>query len=150
MIRAVLAVAVATALVGVAMPAIEDARLEASDRLVRGELAAIERAGESLLAADETTPSAGSRRVVTVDLPASTWRSAGVDRLAIHGIEQGADTGVAAVTYRLDGRQRRVTLGVPLHTDDGPLVLDDGSHRLVLEMAERDGRRVVAIRRVGT
>lgn len=148
MLRAVLAVALAAALVGAALPAVERGRVDAADRLVHGELRAIERGAESLLDADEVGPGAGARRSLTVELPAGSWRAAGVDYVSIRGVRRSPGQGVTTVAYRIDGRpERRVTLAVPLSVGEEPLVLGDGSHRLVLELTERDGRRVVVVTR---
>jgi hypothetical protein len=146
-IRAVLAVAVATALLGVAIPALEDARSDRSVRLVRGEVAAIERAADSLLAADETAPGRGARRVVEVSLPEGSWSDADVDELGIRG-SVGTSRTTSTVRYRVDGGSSR-TLGVdaPLYTPDGVVAVPgDGTARVVLELVRVEGRPAVAVR----
>jgi hypothetical protein len=146
-IRAVLAVAVATALLGVAIPALEDARSDRSARLVRGEVAAIERAADSLLAADETAPSRGARRVVDVSLPEGSWSNADVDELGIRG-SAGTWRNRSTVRYRVDGgSSRSVEVDAPLYTPDGVVdVPGDGTSRVVLELVRVEGRPAVAVR----
>lgn len=146
MIRTVLAVALAVAVVGVAVPVVEEGRVRAADRAVDGELAAVERAAESLLAADETTPSAGARRTVALSLPSGSWRAADVDAFRIHGAGPGRR---GSVTYRIDGGRRTVAVDAPLYTPSGPVVVGDGTVRVVLSLDDVDGRRVVVVRLAG-
>jgi hypothetical protein len=147
-IRAVLAVALATAIVAAALPVLDDARQRRSDRSVRGEVAAVERAANALLAADETAPGPGARRVVPVSLPERSWTTAGVDEVAIEG-SVGRSHRESAATYTIgDGPTRRVGIGAPLYTPDGPVVLEGNrGAELVLELVRVDGRAVVAVRR---
>lgn len=144
MIRAVLAVAMATALLGVALPGIDHARVRHSDRVVRGEIDALDRAARSLVAADEAAPTVGARRTVTVTLPDDSWGGVAASSLAIRG---SAGDPRATVTYRLAGHpQRTVRIDTSLSTPDGPVVLrESGSHRIVLELVRIEGRPVVRV-----
>lgn len=95
MLRTVLAVLLAVAIVGIANPAIDDARTTRSDHLVRGELATVERTVHAL---NETEPAmpvgrAGARRVRTVEVPERSRTSAAVDRVTIGGVPDGTTAG---------------------------------------------------------
>lgn len=146
MIRAVLAVALAAALVGFALPVVDEARRDRADRLVRSEVATIERAADSLLAADETTPGAGARRVLSVSLPEASWTVAGVDYLAIHGGPDNPEGG-PGISYAVGGRTRRIAVDALLYAPDGPVrIAGGGERRVVLELVRIDGRPAIAVR----
>jgi hypothetical protein len=147
--RVVLAVVLASALLAVALPAVDGARTGNADRAVRGELLAVERGASSLVAGEETTPGAGARRSVPVTLPGASWGRVSVDSVTFHGgSAASAPPRRGRVTYRLDGRdERTATVDAPLWTPDGPVTLrGTGRHRLVLELVRVDGRRVVVVR----
>lgn len=146
MIRAVLAVALAAALVALALPAIDDARERRADRQVRAEVAAIERAADSLLAADETSPGPGAKRVLSLSLPEASWTVAGVENFAVRG-GAGHPGRRSAVSYVVGGRSRRIAVDAPLYVPDCPVSLaGGGDRRVVLELVRVDGRPAVAVR----
>lgn len=137
MIRAVLAVALAAALLAASLPAVDSAATDRTAAALDRDIDRIERAGKSLLADDDP----GARRVVTVTLPPDSLRSAGMDRLTIDCRPD------CAVHYRLDGAESRTRwLTLPLTTPDGPVRLArPGEHRLTLRLVRHDGARVVEL-----
>jgi hypothetical protein len=148
-LRTVLAAALATALVGLAIPVVDDARVGRSDRAVRAEIAALDRAADSLVAADEVTPGPGARRTVGLSLPESSWSAAGVEFLTIRDGTEPDSHGRSTVVYRLDGgRERRVRLDAPLSPPGDELRIDGGGrHRIVLSLVRVDGTRAIRVHR---
>lgn len=147
MIRVVLAVVLATALLAASLPAIDEARRDHTETTVGTELRTVERVATSLLATDDPTED-GARRVLTVRLPARSWSDAGVDAVTI-GQSRAGNGGRFTWSAR-GGRQRiRRLPDVPLRTDDGDaLTLESsGRHRLVLSL---DGNRTAPVVTVRT
>lgn len=155
-LRAVLAVALSLAILGVAVPGIDRAAERRTADGIRTEVGAVADAGESLLDRDELAPagSPGARRVVVVALPSRSWHAAGVDYVSFGGPPaertgyESVLTGRVAFGLR-DGPQRSYQLPVPVRpAGDRPLVLREaGRHRLVLELGRHDGERVVVVER---
>lgn len=148
-VRLVLAVALATALVASALVPLDDARRERGAAVVADQASAIERRAATLLERDDPTEGAGARRIVTLDLPARSWTSARVDRLTLR---PGTDATRPRITWRVVGGRthtRRLP-NVPLATEDGtPLVVrGPGLHRLTLSLDGRPGAPVVTVRRL--
>lgn len=146
--RVVLAVVLASALVAVALPPLDDARRERAATVVTDQVESIERTADALVSTDEPTDGVGARRVVTLRVPARQWTSAGVERVSFAPVGTG-DHG--RVSWRVHGgRTSSRSLSVPLTTaDDEPLVLDEpGHHRLVLALAGRPGAPVVVVRQL--
>lgn len=157
-VRVVLAVALATALLGAGLPAVEDARQERTDRRVVAAVDALERAALALLRREDpvsTGPKAG--RTVTLGLPRGSLADAPVRSLTIGSTGAGNDSAPAAaspevgtatpasrtVTYRVGDQPRtRVDVGVRLYAAE-PLVLGPGRHRLRLSLVGTvDGARI--------
>lgn len=141
MIRLLLAVTVAAALLSASLPAVTEVRTDrtaddlnrAGDRLVA--------ASQSLLAADDAD--VGARRVVRFHLPAGSLTLAGVERVVVSCRPN------CVLRYRLEGgRTGRRPLGtVPLATPDGRVALSrPGTHRVTLRLTRFDGRRTVTVR----
>ena len=154
MIRAVLAVALAVALVGASLPAVEDARADRTDRRLAAATDRIERAATSLADGDDGTPPdvAGARRTVAVEFPRRSLTAAPAEFLRIEESGSGSN---ATVAYALPGRptERRTIAGVEIRTPDGPIVLREaGVHRLALTLVRPIGERraVVVVRRQGS
>jgi len=148
-VRTVLAVVLATALLGVTLPALDDARRERASVTVTDQVDAIERTATRLHQTDDPTVGAGARRIVTMSLPASDWTTAGVDRFAIR--PGSGDSSGTAVWHVDGGTTHTRALDAPrIGTGDGqPLVLDTaGHHRLVLALDDRSGTAVVTVRRL--
>ena len=156
MLRAVLAVVLAVALVGVVAPALEDTRVARSERQTEAELASVESAVAEL-AREENV---GARRTLTLQLPTRAVIRAPVAYVSLGGVPEGVD---AVDTSRTDVLVSRVAGGDP-HVvrvpaelvaptdgrppgDDRPLVVRGGTVRLVLRLV-RDGEEpVVAVER---
>ncbi len=165
MLRAVLAVVLAVALLGAAFPAVETARVERSATLAEGELAAFETAARDLVGTEDPAPDPrrAARRTVTVDVPTTSFTTARVTFVAVGGVpDRGAAGGPdrpakaadgAVIAYRLDGttHRRQLPVAVRVLGPDGdlrpagePLVLR-GPARVTLLLLERDGDPVVAV-----
>lgn len=148
MYRAVLAVVLATALVGATLPALGDARRDHTAATVESELAPLERDASRLLATDDAVPGDGARRVVRIDLPAESWADAGVTSVALAAADNGSG---AVFAWQVAGgrRHERRHPSIPLATPDGGPVRfrSPGSHRLVLELDGRPGDPRVVARR---
>ena len=147
--RTVLAVLLATALLAVTLPPLDDARRERGATAVATDLEAVERAANDLVATDNPTTDAGARRVVTVRLPASRWTSAGVDRITITPSTADAPARVSWQVHRGRTATRRLP-GLRLETaTGGPLRLrETGRHRLVLVLSGTPESPVVTVRRL--
>lgn len=138
MIRAILAVACAIALVAASLPAIDDVRTERAEAALETEIDRFDRA--AAVAADADHPRAGgpgAQRAVRIDLPVAGLLTADADWIVL-----GADSG-RLVRYRVaGGTERTATLSVPVRTADGSPVNCSaaGSHRIILRPApEGDG-----------
>lgn len=159
MLRAVLAVVLAVALVAAAMPAVEAAReRHAADRAESGLTRVVERAA-ALAATEEATPGGAARRHLSLSVPDGGFATAPVDYLAVGGVPDCGsprDTdGGDVVAYRLRGARPRVAhlpvdlrvvAAGTLRADDEPLVVRDDA-RLTLALATVDGRRTVLVGR---
>lgn len=136
-VRAVVAVALALGVCGVALPLIEDATATRAD-------AAGERAADAIadaaanLAESDATAGPGARQVVAVSLPEGP--GSGVRAIAVGGIPGTA--GRSVVAYRLDGGDWRVAARLPVRVDGDPLVVR-GDARLTLRLHTADRGRVL-------
>ena len=150
MIRVVVAVAVATALLAASLPAVDSARADRTAAHLDGEVARLSAAAASLVDDDDATVSTvpGARRVLSLAVPERSWTAAGVDVVRI-GCRDGDGCRRPTLGYELDnGRERRVRLDLPLVVADGPLVLrETGPHRLELTLTRRDGTVAVLVER---
>lgn len=155
MIRVVIAVVVATALLAASLPAVDSARADRTAAQLDGELAALSDSAASLVDRDDATATGlpGARRVVSLTIPARSWTAAGVDSVTVGCRDECRRP---TVSYTLDnGRTRRVHLDLPLVVADGPLVFRaSGTHRLTLTLERGDVERqpgssgtVVVVRR---
>lgn len=161
MLRVVLAAALAVALLGVALPVLEDASAERSATIVEGELDAVATAAGDLLAREEVAPrGAASRRVLSVSVPGRGLAEAPVAYVALGGVPdcrapRDAERG-DVLAYRLAGGDPRVrSLPVDLRTvapdgtlrEDEPLVLR-GDSRVALSLVDGGDEPVVLVERV--
>lgn len=141
-IRIVLTVALAAALLAASLPAVDSARGDRTAAELAADFASIRHAAAGLVDEDDPTRGdvAGARRLVTVGIPPSSWTTAAVDSVTVRG---QTDSSGPTLGYRLDsGRRSRLRLDVPLRTPNGPLVFTTpGAHRLALTLAwgDRDG-----------
>lgn len=150
MIRVVLVVALSVALLGVALPAIDDARTDRTATRLDATAERLDRAATDLVAREDPVRSdaAGARRIVSVRFRARSPSDAGVDYLSIGGTPDGSG-GRDALVYRVRGSTARtVDLGVDLRTPEGPVVFRDaGRHRAALGLIRDDGGLGVVVRR---
>lgn len=147
MIRVVLAIVLTTALLGVSLPAIDDARQDHTETTVRTELQRLERAATNLLDTDDPADD-GARRVVTVTMPARSWADVGIDSVALGPSRTGSG---GRLTWAVEGGTRRVRRlpEIPIRTVDGDALAINasGRHRLVLSLDEAQNDPVVTVRR---
>lgn len=144
MIRVVLAVVLALALLATSLPAIESARADRTERILQDDIDGLDDAAMDLRRTDEHVDGPGARRVVEIELPEQGWGAAGVERVRIPG-------NGTAPSYRLAERPERIvgTESKLVRPEDRePITLrDPGRHRLLLTLGERDGERVVVVER---
>lgn len=143
MIRLVVGVALALALVGASLPPLAEARVDRSATLLEAELDRLARTAAVLVAeSDPVAAGPGARRIVTLELPGRSLTSAAVAWVELRGDEDAA-------VYRLPGRPpTAVPLGVALRTPDGPVrLVDPGDHRVTLSLRRVDGDAVVVAAR---
>lgn len=145
MIRVVVTVLLAVAILAASLPAVEHAAADRSEEQLRDGIEEIDAAALELAESEEAVPGReGARRTVEVTLPADGLAAASVERFAISATDR-------RYTYRVEGRKLRERRGsVPVHTTDGePLVLrESGTHELVLALVEIEGDRRVVIARM--
>jgi hypothetical protein len=156
-VRTLLAVAVAVALVGMSQSAIESAARERTATLVGEEVDRFVDRARSLVDTDDAVSGPGSRRIITLPLPARDRTVAGVEQLVVHplaGAEAPATAANAsAVSWTVRGGTRhwRAIDGLSVRTRDGkPLPLrEPGAHRLVLSLGGSNANPRVLVRRYG-
>ena len=164
MLRLVLGVALAAAILGAVAPALEDARTARSDRLVARELDRVAAAAESL--AHEEAP--GARRTLELSLLGGSPTTAPVAFVALGGVpgEETAsdhrrrtaadDADRDLLAYRLaggpvecrrvDADLRPVEGGPRVESAPDLLVLrGDGTYRLTLRVVRHRGRLAVTV-----
>lgn len=146
MIRTVLAVVLAAALLSISLPAVDAAAAERTAAQMDGAVDDIAAAATDLTADDPgPTRRLAPRRVVDVRLPERSLTTARVRHLTVDG---GGD-GPARISYALGGRtpnSHRVE--APIVTPTGPIVLRaPGKHTLVLRYVRRDDDPVVLVDR---
>lgn len=147
MIRTVLAVALAAALLAVSQPVIQQGARERTAAAIADEVDRVVERAAHLVATDDAVARPGARRIVTVTIPERGRFAAGVDFLSfeprVDGGERDLDDrddadGTSAIAWALDGGDRRERLleRIALETPDGdPLSLSEpGRHRLVLSL----------------
>ncbi|MFC7173329.1 hypothetical protein ACFQL0_08055 [Haloplanus litoreus] len=143
MIRVVLAVLLAVALLAAVGPGVEAGREARTVTHLDGVVDRIARGVQSLRAhEDPTRPGeTGARRIMRVRLPTPSWTAAG----ATLRVDGDGDR----IGYRLDGESPHRTRirGVDLRTPSGPVVIESpGRHRLTLSLVRQNGVGVVVTR----
>lgn len=160
MLRVVFTVALAVAVLGVAMPAVEYAGVQRSDTRVRAVVDTLTERARTLAAAEEALPPGErpARRTVDVSLPSGGFASAPLRSFTVrappnpsHGDDVAA-TGskTTQFAWRVAGGTRHTVRvdGVRIRTRPGDLQLAGGGDVvLVLRLVEWDGDRVVRIHR---
>jgi len=148
MLRVVVAVALAVALLGVAMPVVETARVEHADARVGAELDELIATATLLEERNDPAPPGvdGARRTVVLSFPGPSWATASVDSLVVPGPADQQPPGT--ITWRVAGGHESTRYAsVPLVGPPGGFVLKRGGRQeVVLELASRDGRQVVLVR----
>jgi hypothetical protein len=144
MLRTVLAVALAIALLGVSLPAVDSARVTHAESDVQRSLTRLETAATELAAHNDAVPNGtvGARRHLTLSLPSERWGQAGLDSLSF-------PPGSTHLSWRVRGGDHRTyASSVPLAGPSGGLKLNEGGHhRIILALHHRNGREVVVVRR---
>jgi hypothetical protein len=155
-IRVVLTVLVAVALLAVSTPALEDARAATTDERLGTESDRVERAIGGLASGSMrvSNPSLAARTTVTVRAPSGVT-AARIDRLALVEPERSGSESGAALRYRIDGgRDRTVSIApdpvaATVEVVGGPISLRTrGESRLELRLVD-DGGPVVEVSRIG-
>ncbi|WP_396610436.1 hypothetical protein ACH9L7_09255 [Haloferax sp. S1W] len=142
MIRVVLACCLAVAIAGVAFPAADAARTDATTVAVGSMADKLAHAATALAASEDAPPTglAGARRHVVLDVPSGSWRAARVSQLTIRGgdgIELTATTANGPTVVRRVGGPR-------VHVVGERLSLGPGTHRLFLTL-RADSRGPVVV-----
>lgn len=152
MIRPVLAVVVATALLGTAMPVLDTVRSDVTETRLAAQGDRLDHTAAEL-AADSTAVAPddpAARRTLTLTVPGRSLATARADVVAI-GCPRAVLTDdsspidcSAALIYRVAGGTPVVQrVGADLETPSGPIRLPSGEHRIVLRYVERDSGPVV-------
>lgn len=113
MIRYVLAVLLTVAILGLAMPAVEDTAGKRSDQRIANQVAKIDQAAVSLVENEELPPEGetGARRSVTLRFPDDGLLSRSVTDFEIERVREN----VSVVRYAVAGRPRqRVVVDAPV------------------------------------
>jgi hypothetical protein len=144
-IRTTVTVALAMALLGASLPAVDEARRTHANGRVADELDRLDRVARGLMAENEVVQTGQPARAwVTLYLPTPSWGSSGLSRLSIRGDKRGKDASWTVVGGARQSRQ----LSVPLvGAGDGLTLAAGGRHRLVLELRSRGGERLVVVLR---
>lgn len=154
MIRVVLTVLVAVALLTASMPAVESARVTTTADRLGAEADELERAIGDLAAgsAPVDDPAMAARATVPVRVPTG-FTAAAVERVAL--VETPERQSAIAIAYRVDGRPRRVLrvgtgpVSVEVDLVGAPIELrPSGVSRVRVQYVD-DGRPTIRIDRVG-
>ncbi|WP_424019757.1 DUF7311 family protein [Halorientalis pallida] len=161
MLRVVVAVVLASALLAASLPGIDLAARERSEATLTAEADRLRTAIADLRHRESAVgDGAGARRIVSVGIPARARTDAGVAALALGGVPgqaRAARGSAVDLAWRVHGgevRTRRLPGVRVVHCRDGrvrdePLVLDSpGEYRIALTRIERDGERLIAVRRL--
>lgn len=146
MLRTVLAVLLASALLAVSLPVVESARVEHAEQRIDASLQRLDAAATDLAADNDPTPPgrAGAHRQHTLVLPSESWGSAGTGSLTFP-----PPTAERFVRYQVAGGQETpAQFSVPVVGPPGGLTLRSGGRqRLVLSLEQRGRRPVVVVSR---
>ena len=149
MIRYVLAVLLTVAILGIAMPAVEDTAGKQSDQQVANQVAKIEGAAVSLVENEELPPEGktGARRSITLRFPGDSLLSRPVTDFEIERIRSN----LSVVRYTVEGRSRqRLFIDAPVASAaDGKIELGGTGEKEFVLTYERNetGAPTVFLRR---
>ncbi|WP_137283355.1 DUF7311 family protein [Halorussus salinisoli] len=138
MLRVVLGVALAVAVVAAATPALEDARTTRTERLTERELGRVETAAATL--AREEAP--GARRTLTLSLPDDSPTAAGLAFVALGGLPSGEPTATDTAdrdvfAFRVRGGRRHVhRVGTDLRVIRDGAIAESDSEASILRGGE--------------
>ncbi|MEA5387713.1 hypothetical protein VB773_17595 [Haloarculaceae archaeon H-GB2-1] len=148
--RAVLAVVLAVALLGVSLPALDEARVKRTDVRVGSELEGLADEMRLLQRGDAAVPSGtpGARVATTFSVPHRSWAAAGVEFVSL----STTDGGRARFGWRADGGRRHVQRVPDVRLSvagpsDSLVLTTGGRHRLHLRLVRTDSERVVVVAR---
>lgn len=147
-IRYVLAVVLATTIVGMSVTALDEASTIRGEQAVESEIEAVERAATGLVEAESVPPDeATPRRVVELDVPTGSLAQDGTEILRFEPVSHANAT---RVTYKVgDGPEQRTVIGVTIRSADGgafDLSEDRGKQRIVLGLVgDKEGNPLVEI-----
>ena len=160
--RVLFTVALAVAVAGVVLPAVETAGRDRAESETRDAVETLVQAARSLSDGNDALrdPDAAARQVLVLDLPDDGFASARLASLSVGpppSTTPETGSGDAATTravWRVGGGQRHTMAvdGIRLRASDGSRFRLDGGgrHRLVLRLVDHDGDRVVTVSRDGT
>lgn len=145
MLRTALSVLVAAALLGLALPVVNDARVAHGESQVRTELDNLETAAADLRGtSDPVQPGTrGARLERTLRVPTESWGRAGIERLHVPASAN------RSVRWRVRGGGTRTRATTPplIAPPDGLTIRERGRHRLRLELQRHNGTAVVVVSR---
>lgn len=145
MIRAVLAVVLASALLSVSLPVIDTVAQDRSAARMDRTVDQIAGAATDLLSEDPgPTARLAPRRLVTVSLTPRSLTTARVERITIDGDTE--TDGTARISYRVIGRgatSHRVM--APIATPDGPVTLRTAGDQTLVMRLVRDGESPLVV-----
>jgi len=149
-VRAAVSVALAAALLGASMPAVDRVRVQHADARIEGEVERLQTVARSVARSNDVVGDGGSpaRARVTVHLPVRSWGASQVTEFTVLPPGDGA-----AVRWQVRGgeRRHRTLNGVALAATGEELTVHEGGRqRLVLELRRLDGERTVVVRRPDT
>lgn len=146
-VRTLLTVVVATALLGASLPALDDARVDRTERRLDASATRLTDVAAGLVATDDPVPmgARGASRTVVVTLPSAGVADARAASLSVGGLPNASHP--STVGYRVAGQPpRRLDTGVRFVTGERPLVLSPGRHTLRLTLVRVEGRVGVHVR----
>jgi hypothetical protein len=148
-IRYVLAVLLTVAILGIAMPAVEDTAGKQSDQQMANQVAKIEQAAVSLVENEELPPEGetGARRSITLRFPGDSLLSRPVTDFEIERVRSN----LSVVRYTVEGRSRqRLFIDAPVASAaDGTIELGGTGEKEFVLTYERNesGAPTVFLRR---
>lgn len=149
MIRTVLTVTLAVAILAAAAPAIEDAQVQRTETTLASDLQSVRAAATALTASEDAIepPAPGARRVVTVDLPRRDFSAAAVESVHIdteglsYQIVEGPSDTIAFDT------NAHITVH-PRDDHEAITLTAAGRHRLSLSLRYVNTTRTIHIKRL--
>lgn len=144
MLRVVVTVMLAVAVLGASLPSLASVRVERADAAVHKELTTVRATVADILTRDDAVSEPGARRVLTIRLPERSMGSAEVVRVVL-----GAGPREDLLVWRVRGGEgRHLRVPGPVTHRGHPLELRQaGRHRLVFGLVPDGAGRTVTVRR---